>query len=153
MENAIDAVGALVKRADAAAIVCVIPTFRKAANSLRANAINGHVSGLCNPRGWQPLLAILREGMLSGTVDAKETAALAFGYLLSVSSEDGVRPHAIGMAGPLIRVLGDRYPPAVKQAVLNTMLRLLDKVCWQLPFSVSLTMPLLTVNICRLPLH
>lgn len=118
----------LIKRADAAAIVCVIPTFKKAAQTLRTSAKDALVPGLCNPKGWQPLLAILREGLLSGTVGAKETAAISFGLLLSVSNEDGVRPHAIGMAGPLIRVLGDRYPPAVKQAVLTAMIRLLDKV-------------------------
>uniref|UniRef100_A0A915EUD4 Uncharacterized protein n=1 Tax=Ditylenchus dipsaci TaxID=166011 RepID=A0A915EUD4_9BILA len=66
------------------------------------------VPGLANPKGWQPLLGILREGLLSGSVEQKEMSSISMRQLVALSDEKGLKPHAVNMAGPLIRVLGDR---------------------------------------------
>lgn len=50
------------------------------------------------------------------------------GQLILLSDEKGLKSHIINMAGPLIRVLGDRHPAVTKLAVLNTLIKLLDKV-------------------------
>lgn len=89
-------------------------------------------------------MTILRNGLLNASPETKEIAAIAMGQLIALSDEAGIfflisiglkqnlciglKPHAINMAGPLIRVLGDRYPSHVKLAVLNALLNLLKKV-------------------------
>jgi hypothetical protein len=46
---------------------------------------------------------MLREGILSGGVDLKELSATALSILVALGDEQGLRPHAISLAGPLIR--------------------------------------------------
>lgn len=73
-------------------------------------------------------MTILRENLLSGSVEVKEVACNTMGQLILLSDEKGLKPHVINIAGPLIRVLGDRHSPITKLAVLNTLIKLLDKV-------------------------
>lgn len=65
---------------------------------------------------------------MNGTIEVKEVASTAMGQLILLSSEQGLKPQVINIGGPLIRVLGDRHPVTTKLAVLNTLIKLLDKV-------------------------
>ena len=81
-----------------------------------------------NSQGINPLLPIFREALLNGGADLKEQAAIGMGELISLSSPEALRPSVVHITGPLIRILGDRYGPNVKTAVLDTLSLLLSKV-------------------------
>lgn len=51
----------------------------------------------------------------------KEVAADGLGELVEGTSEEALKPFVIQMAGPLIRVVGDRFPWQVKAAILRTL--------------------------------
>ncbi|KAK0399049.1 hypothetical protein QR680_002880 [Steinernema hermaphroditum] len=64
---------------------------------------NSPISGFGTVNGLKTVLPILREGILTGAVDAKELAADAMGDVVKFSSESALRPHVIATTGPLIR--------------------------------------------------
>lgn len=85
--------------------------------------------GVCLPKkGINPMLPIYREAVLNGSAELKELATMGMGELISLSSEDALKPSVINITGPLIRILGDRYGPTLKCAVLDTLTLLLGKV-------------------------
>ena len=72
-------------------------------------------------KGIGPVLTVFKEGLIAGNQDDKEEGASALMLTSSV--------HIImAIAGPLIRVLGDRYSWNVKVAVLETLVELVRKV-------------------------
>jgi hypothetical protein len=48
-------------------------------------------------------------------------AAEGLGELVGVTSEEALRPFVVQITGPLIRIIGDRFPPATKAAILATL--------------------------------
>lgn len=53
--------------------------------------------------------------------EVREAAAEGLGELISLTSEDGLKPFVVSITGPLIRIIGDRFPPATKAAILVTL--------------------------------
>lgn len=79
-------------------------------------------------QGIAPILPIFREGVLSGSQDVKEQAAIGLGELINLTSPEGLKSSVVAITGPLIRILGDRFTWNVKVAVLETLTILLGKV-------------------------
>ena len=79
-------------------------------------------------------MGIFREALLNASADVKEQAALGMGELIVLSNTEALKPSVIHVTGPLIRILGDRYGPDVKVAVLDTLSLLLPKVTRLLTF-------------------
>ena len=52
---------------------------------------------------------------------------MGLGELVEVTSEDALKPYVVQMTGPLIRIIGDRFPWEVKAAILKTMGLLIRK--------------------------
>jgi len=130
-DDSIDAFSALITPMDQALKLEQVVRIKRAAKSLfdsKRNAKDELVSGLCIPKGWVPILGVLREGILCSTVEIKEAAGVATAQLVQMSNANGLKPHVVNMAGPLIRVLGERHPTPVKMAALNTLQKLLDKL-------------------------
>lgn len=79
------------------------------------------------PKALEPFLTIFIYGLMNGSNLIRETAADAIGELISMSDPVQLKPYLIKTTGPLIRVVGDRYPSPVKAAILQTLGALLDK--------------------------
>ncbi|KAI4470055.1 translational activator gcn1-related [Holotrichia oblita] len=84
--------------------------------------------GFCLPKGILPILPIFREAILNGDGDEKEAAAQGLGEVIKVTNAQALQPSVVAITGPLIRILGDRFSPNVKIAVLETLALLLAKV-------------------------
>lgn len=79
------------------------------------------IPGLCLPKALQPVLPIFLQGLISGSAELREQAALGLGELIEVTSEKALREFVIPITGPLIRIIGDRFPWQVKSAILSTL--------------------------------
>ena len=73
---------------------------------------------------------MLKEGLISGSPDEKEEAARVLIEVIHLSSSKTLSTGKVVMliAGPLIRVLGDRYGWSVKVATLEALVELIRKV-------------------------
>ncbi|KAK6156422.1 hypothetical protein DH2020_010670 [Rehmannia glutinosa] len=79
------------------------------------------IPGFCLPKALQPVLPIFLQGLISGSAELREQAALGLGELIEVTSEKALREFVIPITGPLIRIIGDRFPWQVKSAILSTL--------------------------------
>ncbi|KAF7728036.1 translational activator of GCN4 [Apophysomyces ossiformis] len=86
------------------------------------------VAGFCLPKGIGAILPIFLQGLMYGSAESREQAALGVGELIDRTSSDALKPFVTQITGPLIRIIGDRYPPQVKTAILQTLSLLLSKV-------------------------
>ncbi|KAJ6871113.1 hypothetical protein NC652_036704 [Populus alba x Populus x berolinensis] len=68
-----------------------------------------------------------RQGLTSGSAELREQAALGLGELIEVTSEKALKDFVIPITGPLIRIIGDRFPWQVKSAILSILSILIRK--------------------------
>ncbi|RVX11358.1 Protein ILITYHIA [Vitis vinifera] len=79
------------------------------------------IPGFCLPKALQPLLPVFLQGLISGSAELREQAAQGLGELIEVTSEQALKEFVIPITGPLIRIIGDRFPWQVKSAILSTL--------------------------------
>ncbi|KAJ6871112.1 hypothetical protein NC652_036704 [Populus alba x Populus x berolinensis] len=72
--------------------------------------------------GW-----FITSGLTSGSAELREQAALGLGELIEVTSEKALKDFVIPITGPLIRIIGDRFPWQVKSAILSILSILIRK--------------------------
>jgi hypothetical protein len=143
VENAIETLSSLVDPMDQEQKLSLVLLVKRASKILwtdskaTRNSNERLIPGLCQSKGWAPLNAILREGILHGNVEVKESSGMALSQLIQMSDESGLKAHAINMAGPLIRVLGEKHPSPVKIAILTALNKLLEKVFFHLLLYVN----------------
>eukprot|EP00457_Paulinella_chromatophora_P000432 gb/GEZN01000432.1/.p1 GENE.gb/GEZN01000432.1/~~gb/GEZN01000432.1/.p1 ORF type:complete len:1359 (+),score=293.15 gb/GEZN01000432.1/:282-4079(+) len=86
------------------------------------------IPGLCLPKAVDGVLPMFQHGLMHGSAKQREAAARGMGDLVRYTT-----PKAFGqalvmkMTGPLIRIVGDRFPAGVKSAILETLSLLLQK--------------------------
>ncbi|KAL7472761.1 hypothetical protein ACHAXS_013126 [Conticribra weissflogii] len=84
--------------------------------------------GLNQPKGLEPLLPIYQRGILYGDATVRETSAAGLGELIKITSNKYLAgPFLIKLTGPLLRIVGDRNPSAVKIAIVQTLGLILTK--------------------------
>ncbi|RKP06393.1 armadillo-type protein, partial [Thamnocephalis sphaerospora] len=101
-------------------------SFRRVAERLATTS--DEIPGLCVPKAVAPFLTVYLQGLMNGGADVREISALGLGELVQHTSQAVLRPYVTQITGPLIRVIGERYPPPVKAAILQTLGTLLSKV-------------------------
>ncbi len=79
-------------------------------------------------QGLTPLLPILRDGVLNGAADIKESAARCLCEGIVLLTPQALKHSVVAITGPLIRILGDRYGPNVRCAVIDAISLLLERV-------------------------
>jgi len=84
--------------------------------------------GLNIPKGLEPLLPVYQRGILYGDATVRETAAAGLGELITITANKYLAgPFLIKLTGPLLRIVGDRNPSAVKIAIVQTLGLILTK--------------------------
>lgn len=96
----------------------VIPTRRALVN---IGVPGCDLRGFCLPKGISCILPIFLQGLMYGSTEVREQSALAIGDLIDRTSVVALKPFVTQITGPLIRILGDRYPAEVKAAILQTL--------------------------------
>lgn len=112
----------------------VVPA-RRALTSVSVAGID--IPGFNLPKGISCILPIFLQGLMYGSTDVREQSALAVGDLIERTSAAALKPFVTQITGPLIRILGDRYPAEVKAAILQTLILMLHKV----PMHLKLFLP------------
>jgi hypothetical protein len=93
---------------------------RVGAGQLLPNADGQYVLPLFSvPKSLDPLFTILLHGLMNGSIVTKEVAAETLGELALYADVAVLKPLLIKTTGPLIRVVGDRFPSSVKAAILQ----------------------------------
>lgn len=87
----------------------------------------GNVPGFNVAKGLDPILPFFLQALMHGTPETREQAAQGLGELVKCTNEASLKPMVVKMSGPLIRIMGDRFPWQVKAAILQTLLQLLVK--------------------------
>eukprot|EP00656_Telonema_subtile_P052849 TRINITY_DN7467_c0_g1_i2.p1 TRINITY_DN7467_c0_g1~~TRINITY_DN7467_c0_g1_i2.p1 ORF type:complete len:2342 (+),score=823.11 TRINITY_DN7467_c0_g1_i2:10-7035(+) len=88
----------------------------------------GDIAGFTVPKGIASVLPVYLHGLMHGSPDTiREQAALAIGEMIRSTPESGLKPFVLQITGPLIRIVGDRFPWQVKAAILSTLLALIQK--------------------------
>ena len=78
--------------------------------------------------GLDPFLPIFQRGILYGDSNIREASAAGLGELITLTAKKYLAgPSTIKMTGPLLRIVGDRNPAAVKVAIINTLGLILTK--------------------------
>ncbi|CAA7390601.1 unnamed protein product [Spirodela intermedia] len=85
------------------------------------------IPGFCLPKALQPLLPIFLQGIISGSAETREQAAQGLGELIDVTGEQTLKQFVVPITGPLIRIIGDRFPWQVKEAILSTLSIIISK--------------------------
>ncbi|XP_067680434.1 stalled ribosome sensor GCN1-like [Haliotis asinina] len=124
--NCLDAV---TKKLDTSEMLQHIADVRTAVRFAVSDFKGTNLPGFSIPKkGITPVLPIFREGILNGSPDMKEAAAIGLGEVINLTSPEALKPSVVNITGPLIRILGDRFAWQVKVAVLETLTLLLGKV-------------------------
>jgi len=85
------------------------------------------VAGFNLKKGIAPLLPMMQYGLMHGSSSVRVDAADGLSDLIRLTNEAALGPFVIKITGPLIRIVGDRFPADVKTAILNTLYLLLVK--------------------------
>ena len=130
--GALDAVAATIPKEDAPAHVlaakdAVLNAKERERRKRRGGPLR--LAGLClPPKALAPLVPLYLQGALAGgTPEVREAAVEALGELVDLTSEEALKPFVVQITGPLIRIVGDRFPSPIKAAILVTLGRLIAK--------------------------
>ncbi|ODO11508.1 hypothetical protein I350_00288 [Cryptococcus amylolentus CBS 6273] len=122
-----EALDHFVKTVDKSELEDLVVPLRRSIESV--GAPGRPVPGFSRPKGAQSVVPILLGGVLSGTQEQREQAALGIGELVQRTTEAAIKPYIIQLAGPLIRVIsGQAIAPQIKTAILSTLTVLLQEV-------------------------
>jgi len=116
------------EKAPAVSCGLYIETVYEEVKSLQAYSDDSGVPGFNRTKGLAPVLPFFLQALMHGaTPETREQAASGLGILVSATSEAALKAMVVQMSGPLIRIIGDRFPWQVKAAILKTLSLLLGR--------------------------
>ncbi|KAJ3197163.1 translational activator of GCN4 [Irineochytrium annulatum] len=124
--GALDAMTRSIKKDDLERFV--MPLRRAIGRATEGLREGQDLDGFCLPKGLSPVLPIFLQGLMYGGPDTRQESAAGLGDLVNRTSADALKPFVTQITGPLIRIIGDRFPASVKSAILKTLCLLLNKV-------------------------
>lgn len=102
---------------------------RTARSTLRSTGTPGQeLPGFALPKGASCILPIFLQGLMYGTNDQREQAALGISDVVERTSAANLKPFVTQITGPLIRTVGERFPSPIKAAIMYTLNTLLVKI-------------------------
>ncbi|CAN6642317.1 eIF-2-alpha kinase activator Gcn1p [Trichomonascus vanleenenianus] len=101
---------------------------KPARQALRMTTPKQDLPGFTLPKGPNCVLPIFLKGLMYGSSEEREQSALGIADVIERTSSDGLKPFVTQLTGPLIRVIGERFPSDVKAAILYTLNALLHKI-------------------------
>lgn len=108
-----------------------IGTIRQSLRSVAAGVTVGDssttVAGMQLPKAPAPFIPVFSEGLLRGAPEVREQSALAIAELIEMTSVASLKSFVVKIAGPLIRVMSERFPWQIRAAILRAMTVLLEK--------------------------
>jgi len=112
-------------------VECVTKSLTLARDKVRRANKASHeylVPALCLPKGLAPIVQVFLQGILSAeSSDAREDATKGLTLAVMSTNSAALKAHVIAITGPLIRVVGDKHPSAVKSAILEALGVLINK--------------------------
>lgn len=92
----------------------------KTSSAIQVNANGDFILPLFTiPKSLDPFLTIFLYGLSNGSIQVREISAEMIGELATMTTIEVLKPTLIKSVGPLIRVVGERYPSSVKAAILK----------------------------------
>ena len=86
-----------------------------------------YLPGLSLPKGPEPILPIYLYALMHGSEDDKESAADGISELVDlVEPLKALKPYLVKMTGPLLRMVGNKFAPVTKSAILNALVKILS---------------------------
>ena len=77
--------------------------------------------------GLKPLFLMLQKGIMVASAERKADCASLICDLVQYAPAENVRLYALQVTGPLIRIIGDKYPPEVRVTIFRALNLLLAK--------------------------
>ena len=82
---------------------------------------------LATPRGLDAILPLYLKTLTAGSAETRQSAAEGLSELIDATSADGLKAYYVKIAGPLIRIVADKFPWPVKAAILGTLSKLVSR--------------------------
>ena len=95
---------------------------RRAISAATEDLASGEtLSGFNLPKGITSCMLIFNQSLTTGSTDNRAQGAMGLGDLVKWTAPESLFPSITGIAGPLIRIIGDRFPSSIKSAILQTI--------------------------------
>lgn len=102
---------------------------KPARQALKTTGIAGQeLAGFALPKGPSCVLPIFLQGLMYGSNENREVAALGIADIVEKTSAANLKPFVTQITGPLIRIVGERFSSSIKAAILYTLNILLLKI-------------------------
>jgi hypothetical protein len=81
--------------------------------------------------GVKTLSAVIQNSITHGSIEIRIDSAICFQYLIDFSKPDAIKTEIIKICGALIRVVNDKFPPALKLQIFQALKLILLRASMQ----------------------
>ncbi len=101
------ALGAITNAIKKEPLISHLPFIKNVLDSIKEELLKQKqmlLPGFCMEKGLAPILPVFLNGLMLGSPEVREQAALGLGLLINLTSEGALKPFVIQITGPLIRI-------------------------------------------------